>query len=163
MQVAAVAKARTLAFIELIELNRAGTVRLQDVVPSLVKRYGFLGFPSKLEDFNIEGDGSSFISGKLGDIVVDSMKIYSGLINVETLSSTSDSKDFILDMLNWGAREMNLTFTEDMIRHWAYVSKVTFLTDFPILRSVSPALDNLARKTSDQIAEIFGIRLHITQ
>jgi len=82
------------------------------------KEVRLLGFPSKLEEFNIDGDGSIFLSGKLGDIVADSMKGYSGLINVETLSSTSHSKDFILDMLNWGAPDMHLTFTEDMIRHW---------------------------------------------
>lgn len=156
MQVAAVVKARTLGFIDLDELNKRGSVRLADVVPALVERYGFLAYPQKFEDFDLEDKGATFSSGRMGDVVIDSAKIYSGLIYVETLSSTEDSRKAILDILDWGAKELNLTYVDGMIRRWAYVSQVTFLTDFPLLRSLSTPLDNLARKTSEQIADIFG-------
>jgi hypothetical protein len=156
MRIAAVTKARALGFIEIDELNRNGRIRLADVVPALVKRYGFLIYPTKIEDFDVNDKGMTFGSGRLNDIVIDELKIYSGAIYAETLSSTDDSRTVLLDILEWGANELELTYTAGMIKRWAYVSDITFYTDFPLLRSLSSPLDKLARKTGDQVTEIFG-------
>lgn len=155
MQLAAITKARTLAFIDIDELNRQGRVRLADIVPAIVKRYDFMAYPTKFEDFDLNDKGVTFSSGRLGEVVIDLVKVYSGLIYVETPSSTEDSRKVILDMLEWGAKELGLTYKEGMIRHWAYVSQVTFFSDLPLLRAVSRPLEKLARKTSEEISKIF--------
>lgn len=155
MQVAAIIKARTLAFIDIDELNRHGKIRFSDILPPIVARYDFQSFPTKAEDFDVNDKGVAFGSGRIGDIVIDVLKIYSGLIYVETLSSTEDSRKVILDMLEWGATALQLTYSEGMIRHWAYVSQLTFFSDLPLLRALSAPLDNLAQKTSRYISEVF--------
>jgi hypothetical protein len=155
MQVAAIIKARTLAFLEIDELNRNGSLRLTDIVPALVKRYDFSTYPTKVGDFNLT-EGVAFTSGRRADIVIDTFKIYPSVIYVETLSSTEDSRRVILDILEWGAKELNLSYTDGMIARWAYVSHVTFFSDFPLLKAFSAPLDNLARKTSEQVSDIFG-------
>ncbi len=132
MRIAAVTKARALGFIEIDELNRNGRIRLADVVPALVKRYGFLIYPAKIEDFDVNDKGMVFGSGRLNDIVIDELRIYSGAIYAETLSSTDDSRTVLLDILEWGANELELTYVAGMIKRWAYVSDVTFLYRLPI-------------------------------
>lgn len=156
MQLAAIIKARTLAFIELDELNQKGKLRLADIVPAIVKRYEFLSYPTKIEDFDVDEKGVTFKSGRMDDIVIDELKVYSGLTYVETLSSTEDSRTVLLDLMEWGAKELGLTYTPGMIRRWAYVSDLSFFTDFPLLRTLSSPLDNLALKTGQHISEIFG-------
>ncbi len=62
MQLAAIVKARTLAFIDIDELNKNGRVRLADIVPAIAKRYDFMTYPTKLEDFDIDDKGVTFSS-----------------------------------------------------------------------------------------------------
>jgi hypothetical protein len=156
MQLAAIVKARTLAFIEIDELNRRGNVRLADIVPAIVKRYDFMSYPAKIEDFDMKDKGVTFASGRLADIVIDTVVVYSTVIYVETLSSTEDSRKVLLDILEWGAKELNFTYRHGMISRWAYVSHITFFTDFPLMRTLSSPLNDLAQKTSEQVSEFFG-------
>jgi hypothetical protein len=155
MHLQSIAKARTLAFIEINELNRNGRIRFPEIVPVIAKKYDFLSYPAKLDDFDFE-KGVTFSSGRFGEVVIDSFVIYSGLIYSETLSSTSDSRDFLLEILKWGAEEFGLTYKLGMIHKWAYVSQVVFTTDFPLLAGLSNPLDNLGRKITGVIEGYFG-------
>ena len=156
MNLAAIIKARTIGFIEIEELNTSGRVRLVDIVPEIVKRYDFKVFPTKIEDFDLIDKGVVFASGRLGDIVIDELKIYSGLTYVESLSTTEDSRKVLLDLLEWGAEELGLTYTEGMIRHWAYVSNITFTSEFPLIKALSSPLDKIAEKIGKKVSEFFG-------
>lgn len=155
MQLNAVTKARTLAFIELDELNLHGKLRMFDVVRPLVEKYDFKSYPSKLEDFDPEEKGVSFRSGRIGDVVIDELKIFSHLLYVESLSSTEDSQKVILDMLTWGKEDLGFTYDKKSVRQWAYVSHLVFSTEFPILRSLSSPLESLAKKVSAHVGDIF--------
>ena len=156
MQLAAIVKARTLAFIDLDDLNRNGKVRFADAVGPIAQRYDFKAYPAKLEDFDVGDKGAIFSAGRLGEIVIAELKIYSGLVFVETLSSTEDSRKVILDLLDWGKAELGLTVDDKVIQHWAYVSQVTFFSEIPLLRALSPPLANLSTKISDFVSEIFA-------
>ncbi|WP_158820335.1 hypothetical protein [Granulicella sp. S156] len=156
MNLAAIVKARTLGFIEIDELNTSGRVRLADIVPEIAKRYDFKIFPTKIEDFDLNDKGVVFASGRLGGIVIDELKIYSGLIYVESLSTTEDSHKILIDLLEWGAENLGLTYTDGMIRHWAYVSHISFNTDFPLIKALSSPLDKIAEKTGKKVSELFG-------
>jgi hypothetical protein len=156
MQLAAIIKARTLAFLDIHELNKEGAIRFADIVPKIVDRYGFLAFPGKFEDFDFDEKGVVFNSGRLRDVVIDKLKIFSGVIYVETLSSTDDSQRIIIDMMTWGRDELGFTSGEEIIRHWAYVSQVTFFSKLSLIRAVSSPIDRLAAKTGAEVSKIFN-------
>ena len=156
MKVAAINKARALALIELDELNLGGKVRFSDCVAPLVQKYGFEVFPQKPEDFDLDNKGARFESGKAGAIAIDSLLIYNGAIYIDTFSSTSDSQAILLAMLEWGRESLGLSYTEGMLKKWAYISQIVFYTDFPLLASFSTPLQNLAQKTSRITEELHG-------
>jgi hypothetical protein len=130
MQLLAILKARALARIDVDEFNLRGRVRFADIISPIVERYGFLTYPAKLEDFDLE-KGVKFGSGRWENQVVESLTIFNGLIFLETLSSTEHSRACLLEMLSWAGSELGLTYKSGMINRWAYISQVTFSTDFP--------------------------------
>jgi hypothetical protein len=154
MELSAILKARAIARIDIDELNLNGRVRVADIVPALVAQYGFLKYPTKPEEFDLE-KGVEFLSGKCGDRVIDMMTLYSGLITIETLSSTQDSKDCLMELLAWGRDNFGLTYTDGMIKRWAYISHVTFTTDFPLLVEVSSPLRSLGKKLTESVEDLF--------
>jgi hypothetical protein len=124
-----------------------------DVVPEIVRRYGFQKFPTKLEDFD-EEKGVEFLEGKIAGKVIHKFAIYNTLIVVETRSNTADSKQILEDALEWGAEKLGLKYVPGMIKRFAYVSDLSFYSEVPIL-SANPALENLATKTSKLVSEIW--------
>ena len=161
MQLAAVVKARTLAMFEIDELNLGGKLRLYDCIAPIVDKFEFLVFPSKLEDFDLE-KGVKFQSGKLAEVVISELMIYSGAVYVETLSSTGDSKKVLLEILSWGKSKLGFTYREEMIRQWAYISQLVFSTDVPILEKMSTPVEKLAEKTSAFMEDLFGLKYEPT-
>jgi len=155
MQVTAILKARAVALIYVDELNLSGRVRLVDIVSPLVKKYGFLTYPKNPEDFDTE-KGIKFASGKIGDTVIDLLSIFTGLITLETLSSTNDSQSALEEILTWAANSLGLTYRDGMIRHWGYISQISFKSDIPLLSCLSTPLQNLARKTGEAVSGFFG-------
>jgi hypothetical protein len=155
MQVTAISKARTLALIEIDELNRNGKVRLADCVKPLVQKFDFKRFPQNIDEFDLQ-KGISFGSGRLDEYVIDALMVYDGAIYVETLSSTADSQTVLLKILEWGASNLGLTYTDGMIRKWAYISNIVFYTDFPLLAQMSGPLKSLALKTSEVMESLFS-------
>jgi hypothetical protein len=155
MQVTAILKARAVALIYIDELNLSGRLRFPDIVSPLVEKYGFLTYPTKPEEFDPE-KGIKFGSGKSGDRVIDLLALYTGIISLETLSSTADSRHVLEDVLKWGAEKLGLTYRPGMIRHWGYISQISFNSDFPLLSSLSKPLQNLARKAGEAVSGFFG-------
>jgi hypothetical protein len=158
MELAAVLKARALAFLDIDELNKNGKLRFVDVIAPIVQRYDFKAYPTKLDEINSE-NGATFSSGRLGDIVVGELKVYPGLTYVETLSSTDDSQKVVEDLLNWGTSNLGFTTDKRTIRHWAYVSQLTFYSDIPLLQALSSPIEHLAQKTGQFVSQIFGEKL----
>jgi len=156
MKVAAINKARALTIIGLDELNMGGKVRFSDCVAPIVQKYGFEMFPQKPEDFDLEDKGVKFASGKWGDVAIDSLSIYNGAIYVDTFSSTSDSRAILLEMLEWGRDTFGLSYKQGVLKRWAYISQITFYTDFPLLASFSSPLSRLAEKTSKVTEKLHG-------
>jgi hypothetical protein len=148
MQVMSIPKARAVALIEIDELNTNGTIRFADIVAPLVEKYGFLTYPTKAEDFDPE-KGVKFHSGKADGKVIDLLNIFPGLITLETLSSTSDSKAILEKLLAWGRDHLGLTYSEGLIKRWGYISHIVFYSEVPLLSMLSRPLQDLAKKTGD--------------
>jgi hypothetical protein len=155
MKLASIVTARAVARIDIDEFNLKGTIRLSDIVPILVRQFDFLVFPSKPEDFDAN-KGIAFGSGKVGNKVVDVLKIFAHSITIECLSSTDDAKAALEEILSWCREELGLTYKDGMISRWGYISQITFYSDFPLLNAISAPLLNLARKTGKAVDDIFG-------
>lgn len=163
MLLSSVPKARALAFLEIDGLNLSGKVRLADCVAPLVEKYNFLAFPKELKDFDLGDKGVRFEAGKAGELTIEALVIYDGAMYVETPVSTEDSKRILMEMLDWGRKELGLTYSPNMIRKWGYVSQIVFQTDFPLLELVSPPLANLAKKVSLVTEELWdGLQYYPT-
>ncbi|MFZ0663430.1 MAG: hypothetical protein WAM66_12110 [Acidobacteriaceae bacterium] len=156
MNLLAITKARAFAFLEIDELNVGGKIRLADCVPFIVGKYDFKVFPTKIEDFDLLNKGVLFESGRFGDLLIDTMKIYNRAIFIDTVSNTEDSKNILQEMLEWGKQDLGLTYSPDKITRWGYVSDLVFSTDFPLLAAFSSPLEKLAHKTSAFTDRVFG-------
>jgi hypothetical protein len=154
MRIAAIIKARAVALLDIDELNLNGTVRFADIVAPLVQKYGFLTYPTKPEEFDTE-KGIKFSSGRSGDKVVELLSVYTGLITLETLSSTADSREVLEEVLRWGRDNLGLTYKDGMIRRWGYISQLVFYSDIPLLSLLSKPLQNLSRKTGEFVDSLF--------
>jgi hypothetical protein len=152
VKLAAVMLARTLAFVETADLNPRGRIFYPELVSDIVQRYKFQVFPQSLEQFD-EQKGVEFRAGRLGKIVIETLKIFNMLLVVETRSSTEDSKRIIQDMLEWGKEKFALTYEPEMVKRWAYVSNVTFYSDVPLISGGSDPISKLANKVSNAVSE----------
>ena len=153
MQLSAVILARVLGYIETFDLSPRGTIFYPEVVPQIAERYRFQKFPTSIEEFD-ESKGIEFHEGKAGNKVIQKFTIFNTLLVVETRSSTDDSKQIMEEMLAWGADKLGLNYKPGMINRFAYVSDLSFYSDFPIL-GVSHAVTRLADKTSKALSEIW--------
>ncbi len=158
MELSAVILARVLAYVESFDLNPQGKLYFPDVVKALVERYNFQKFPQTLEEFD-ESKGVEFYEGRAGNKVIQKFVIWNTLLVLETRSSTADSKQILDEMLTWGVEKFGLNYKSDMIKHFAYISNLSFYSDVPLL-SVNPALTSLATKTSQALSEIWQEPIH---
>ena len=147
--------ARTLAMIELAEINQRGTLYVPQITKALVDRYKFEHFPTEAKHFDLEG-GIEFRLGKIGDIAIDRVAIFGGTILLETQVSTETSKELLLNLLNWLRDDFGATFNESQVRRWAHINQLLFQTDFPILAEFSKPLAVLAEKVNATVSEMFG-------
>lgn len=153
MKVSAIIQARALAFIELYDLDPRGKTFFPDTIKKLQQRYGFLQTP-KLEELE-EQKGVELKTGKIGNVVIDTLKIFPSLFVLETHSNTTESKQALEEMFQWGKRDLGLTYDPEMIRHWAYVSSLTFYSDANIVALASNPAAKLAAKVTSAVSEIW--------
>jgi hypothetical protein len=152
----AVLMARSLAFIEISELNQRGNLYLPKIAKELQSRYEFMKYPREAKDFEL-ADAVEFKDGKSMDSIgISRLAIWGGTIAVETQVSTDVSKSILLEMLFWLRDEFGATFNEAQVRRWACINQVLFKTDFPILAEFSRPLAKLAERTNAVVSEMFG-------
>jgi len=153
LQLSAVILARVLAYIEVVDLNPRGTIFFPELVQELVKRYKFQKYPQNIDEFD-ESKGVEFHQGVSGGNIIQKFVIWNTLLVVETRSNTTDSKEILQEMLQWGAARFKLNYKTETLKKFAYVSDVTFYSDAPLL-GASPAIARLSANTSEAISEIW--------
>lgn len=152
MKLSAVILARALAFVETYDLNPRGSVFYPNLIAQLVERYRFQKFPKSFDELD-EAKGIEFHEGLAGKIIILKFTIFSNILVAETRSNTSDSRAVIEDMANWGVTSFGLKPLSEVLRHWAYVSDLTFTSDFDVL-GTSP-LAKLAQKTAGVVSDLW--------
>jgi len=153
MKLSAILLARVLAYVESIDLNPRGRANYLDLVNALVDRYGFKKFPQTVEEFD-ESKGVEFHHGAAGSRAIQKFVVWNSILVLETRSGTDDAKAILLEMLEWGAETFGLNYHLGMIKHFAYVSDLTFYSDVPLLRINNP-LTSLATKVSQELSGIW--------
>ena len=153
MQLASVILARAIAYVESFDLNPRGKVFYPELVQSLVERYKFQKFPKGSDEFD-ESKGVVFEDGKFGSKIIQKFTIFTTLLALETRSNTADSQQLIEDMLIWAAKKFGLAYVPGMIKHFGYISDLTFYSDVPILGAACQPLIDLAAKTGAALSEI---------
>lgn len=152
MKLSAILLAKTLAYIEIADLNSKGKIFLPEVLKGIGERYKFQKLP-KLEES--EEKGFVFEQGKIGNKVIHKFTIFQTLLVMETNSNTSDSKELIEEMLLWGVTKFGLIYEPNSIKRFAYISDLTFYSDVPILGAACQPLLDLATKTSEALTGIW--------
>lgn len=150
--------ARTLAYIDVLSLNRDGRLFFPDLIKALVQRYEFQKSPQTLEELDIK-KGIEFFSGRSGEQPIQKFSIWNSVLVVETVSNTDQSKAIIEDILVWASEAFGLAYAPSSISRYAYVSDVSFYSDAPLL-NLSPAVTALNNTLSREMSEIWQEPLH---
>jgi len=145
--------ARAVAFFDTADIDPRGKLFHPDLVRELVTHYNFQKAPATLEEWRDE-KGAAFEVGRLGNRVITKLLIWNTGVTVETLSNTSDSKEIMEDMFEWTTKKFGLAYKPEIIKHWAYISDLSFYSDVELLSS--PPVSRLAEKTSKAVSEILG-------
>lgn len=153
MKLSAIILGRVLAYVESVDLNPRGKANYPDLVKALVDRYSFKKFPQSVEELD-ESKGVEFHYGVAGSSSIEKFVVWDSLLVIETRAGTDASKAILLEMLEWGAEKFGLNYHSGMIKHFAYISDVSFYSDVPLLRLNDP-VTNLATKVSQELAGIW--------
>jgi hypothetical protein len=154
MQLSAIITSRALAFIDVNEILSGGNIYLPDLSKILASEFNFQKVPTKPEEFNL-GDGVEFKLGKNKKVVIERVAIFYGLVLLETKSTTEVSQQTLMELFRTVFSKMNISFSEELIKRWAFISFVTFYTDFPLLTQYSDPLKSLAEKITKAVSQIF--------
>jgi hypothetical protein len=152
MEIAAILQAKSMAFMEPVDLNSKGKVFWPDLVNALVARYNFQKFPQKPEDAD-RAKGITFGMGRLGDTVIEDLVFLPFGIVLGTRVSTEESKRLLEEAFRWGSKELGLAITP--VIRWQYDSQLTFYSKVPLL-AIHPGLQTLSNILTKNAAEILG-------
>jgi len=149
--------ARVLAFFDAADLNPEGKVSFPNIVPFIVRRFSFIGFPSKPEDFDTS-KGIAFKGGYFEGQAIEEFTLYGDGIKLDLTSSTEQAQALALNTLEWLKNEFGVNFSRQMIRRWGFLSQLTFSSDID-LNGIHPTLGVLSDAISTQVNARTGIDL----
>jgi len=157
VEISAILLARSIALFDVAELNPRGKVFFPKLVPMLVERFSFQKYPAKPEDFD-SSKGIAFDDGYFDGQTVSNLTIYNDGIKIDVHSSTEDGKLLIRNTLRWLVEEVGITYSDQLIKRWGYLSQIIFHSDID-LDVIHPALQILGREVSTQIEARTGLPL----
>lgn len=163
MKLLSIIVARSTWFFPLTDLNPRGRY-IHPIAKGLPDRYDFVKYPEKMEDME---EGAKFEDGKFktsrDDAITVSLTLHESGIVGDTRSSTTDSDEFLDDMLNWLCAEFGLAPSQEIVRRKVYLSAVHVHMDGS-LNLLNPKLEPFARQLSSKVVgydpvmfETFGI------
>jgi hypothetical protein len=152
MRLLSVPLARAFAYLPLEEMTLGTGIYLPRLAASLVERCQFLKSPRTPEEFNL-ADGVNFESGTFNGLVIRKLTVFPLVMHLDAADSTDKAQDTLLRILQWAKEEFDLRYSSEMITRWAFVSDITFQTEFPLLERLSPILNLISKRISGVILE----------
>jgi hypothetical protein len=144
MKVLFVGLARTIWLFELSLFNPKG-LSLQPAITAIGKRYQFAKVPSSIIDFD-EHKGLPFKAGTFvnskGTALLVTFTIYFDGFLAETMSSTDDATEFLVDLTSWLSRDFGFAVPHNAKKVW--VSQIDFESDAPLV-SLNPKLEKMIK------------------
>ena len=153
MKISAILLARTIALLDINDLNPRGRFFFPILVPKLVERFAFQGFPSKAEDYD-EAKGVKFSDGFFDGRHINNLTVYNDGIKIETRSGTEDGRRVLIDSLEW-LTTLGLDFSEKMITRWGFVSQLSFYSKVDFV-AVHPALSVASERVTEAVSARIG-------
>ena len=158
----------------------SGNVYMPDAVNDLRERYGFLQFPTTLQEYNAS-TGITFLHGKFTPrhavtptasrpkgIVIDKFQVYNNGILAQSKSYVEDIDLFLNDMIQWAVEHLGLVLREDSPIRNSYLSQLEVLLNVdlnkyahnisPLSKRISSLLKGYGQKTLEY--EVSNLSLH---
>ncbi len=140
-----------------------GQIPLARAMGDLIKRYGFAGFPTNVQQ--LETAKVEFRQGAFGDVGIESFSIYGDGIVVTSKSSTDVLDGFLKDVTEWMGSTLGLKRIETHHINTAYESGLVVRSEAPLLKvleALAPIQDLLVKSVKsamglDAKIEPFGI------
>ncbi|SPE37338.1 hypothetical protein SBA3_2630008 [Candidatus Sulfopaludibacter sp. SbA3] len=149
-----VIKARSLWFIDTLELNPRGKAFFPDIVEALEEKYEFERVPKSSSDKNPQGGfefGDGIFARGPDDWIDVSLIVFSDGLAADTRSSTKDSNAFLNDLLSF-SEKFGFENTVGSVQRKAYLSELTVRTE-KSLRALHPNLLSFAQKVRSLIPD----------
>jgi hypothetical protein len=159
MQLLAVALARIVAFVELIELDPRGHLHAPDFFAGVAKQFSFQKVPEKYEEYDTQ-KGIELAHGKWDKTTIDKLMIFGGGLSVDTRSSTDESEKILHEFLKWAASSYGLQYRPEMTKRRGYVSQLVFKTDGPILSLLGEPVAKLSNRVTTSVEDAIGETIH---
>jgi hypothetical protein len=149
MNILYVGLARSIWLFDFSLLNPRG-LSLQGVIDGLKQRYQFAKAPKNALDLD-ERKALAFRSGTFtnskGVPVLTAFTIYNDGFAAETLASTDDSTEFLVEVERWLKTEFGLVVPQPVRK--AYVGQIDFESDVPLL-AVNPQFAGFIESIEDR-------------
>ena len=163
MKLLSVNLARSIWFFPLAELNPRGR-HLYQVYLSIIEKYRFTNYPATISEVDFQ-EGLKIQNGVFErtdkEPVSVSLTIYNEGLLAETRSSTADTDAFLEDLLNWLARDFNLSYEPGMVRAKIYVSELYIRMDHE-LKTLNPRLEEFSKELSSKVPGYGEISLEVS-
>jgi hypothetical protein len=157
MELQSVLLARAFLLFPTTSLDPDGHLYFPDLVEALVKKYRFVKYPQKPEEF-VAQNGITFEMGEANGTVIDKISIFPGGVALDTRKGTNVSEELLAETLQWAAEEFDLHFRPEFIRRKVYVGTLLVQSDVALIE-VNPALQRIAEIVSKQVSGDTGRNL----
>lgn len=147
MELVSIALARIVAFLEVEALDPFGKTSTSEAISSLRERYLFSQVPRSFAEIDFS-KGVELAEGRMGDLVIDKITLYTNGIMIDTRSSTEDSESVLLDLLNT-AKEVFGATVQPARKH--FVSQIVFRSEIR-LAALNPILQNFADRMAKAVS-----------
>ncbi len=147
MNLTSIVLARVVAFLEVEALDPFGRTSTPDALANLASRFSFAKVPQTLAEMDFQ-KGIELSAGKLDEINIDRLAIYTNGLMIDTRSSTEDSEMVLSEILKFAKEAFGATVNPGRKN---FVSQIVFTSDMSIAL-LNPILAPIAAKVSEFVS-----------
>lgn len=158
MKLISVEQARAVWLFPLTDLNPRGTAIEKDGLTEIRNRYEFAVAPGPAEivaaretQQPLKYLQGSFTPKKRKEAITVDLLLYRDGIIADTRSSTTDSDEFIGDLLNWATKELGLLPHEEIVRSKGAVSSL-YVTSAKPMSLLNPKLEAFSKILTENVS-----------